>query len=150
MIPKGSLEEKGRCNESCLFLRIRLFLAAPIWLWGRCDRHNSPLGQPVLSWTSSFVAPMALMSRLTQSIHLCFGLPLFLLPGGTISRVFLPTYSWSRLFTWPNHLGLAFLHLSVMFSTFSLSLMSPFLTWSLSANTVEEESARIPSFHPTQ
>ena len=49
--------------------------------------------------------PIALMSRLTQSIHLCFGLPLFLLPGGTISRVFLPTYRWSRLFTCPNHLS---------------------------------------------
>ena len=77
--------------------------------------------QPVLSWTSSFVVPMAVMSRLTQSIHLCFGLPLFLLPGGTISRVFLPMYSWSRLFTCPNHLSRAFLLLSVMFSTFSIS-----------------------------
>ena len=48
---------------------------------------------------------MALMSRLTQSIHLRFGLPLFLLPGGTISRVFLLTCSWPRLFTWPNHLS---------------------------------------------
>ena len=75
---------------------------------------------------------MALMSRLTQSINLCFGLPLFLLPGGTISRVFLPTYSWSRLFVWPNHISLAFLHLSVMFPTFSFFLMSSFLTWSLS------------------
>ena len=74
---------------------------------------------------------MALMSRITQSIHLCFGFPLFLLPGGTISRVFLPTYSWSRLFTWPNHISLAFLHLSVMFSTFSFFLLSSFLTWSL-------------------
>ena len=35
--------------------------------------------------------------------------------------------------TWPNHLSLAFLHLSVMFSMFSLSLMSSFLTWYLSA-----------------
>ena len=43
--------------------------------------------QPVLSWTSSFVVLMALMSRLTQSIHLCFGLPRFLLPGGTISSL---------------------------------------------------------------
>ena len=83
--------------------------------------------QPVLSWTSSFVVPMALMSRLTQYIHLCFGLPLFLFPGGTICRVFLPTYCWSRLFT-----CIAFMHLSVMFSTFSLSMMSSFLTWSLS------------------
>ena len=68
---------------------------------------------------------------LTKSIHLCFGLLLFLLQGGTIYRVFLPTYSLSRLFTWPNHLSLAFLHLFVMFSTFSMSLMSSFLTWFL-------------------
>ena len=34
---------------------------------------------------------LSCMSRLTQSIHLCFGLPRFLLTGGTISRVFLPT-----------------------------------------------------------
>ena len=47
--------------------------------------------QPVLSWTSYFVVLIALMFRLTQSIHLCFGLPRFLLPGGTISRVCLPT-----------------------------------------------------------
>ena len=47
--------------------------------------------QQVLSWTSSFVVPMAPMSRLTQSIHICFGLLRFLLPGATISRVCLPT-----------------------------------------------------------
>ena len=77
----------------------------------------------------SFVVLIALMSQSTQSIHLCFSLPLFLLPGGTTSRVFRPTYSWSRLFTCPNHLGLAFLHISVIFSTFSLSLELSFLTW---------------------
>ena len=32
----------------------------------------------------------------------------------------------------PNHLSIAFLHLSVIFSTFSLSQMLSFLTWSLS------------------
>ena len=47
--------------------------------------------QPVMSLTSSVVVPMALMSRLTQSFHLCLVLPRFLLPGGTISRVCLPT-----------------------------------------------------------
>ena len=73
---------------------------------------------------------MALTFRLTQSIHLCFGLPRFLLSGGTISRIFLPTYYWSRLFKWPNHISLAFLHLSVMFSTFS------FFTWELVTGTV--------------
>ena len=88
--------------------------------------------QPVLSWTSSFVVRMALVSRSMQSIHLCFGLPAFRLPGGTISRVFLATYSWSRLVTLSNHLSLAFLHASVMSSTCSLSLMSSFLTWYLS------------------
>ena len=88
--------------------------------------------QPVMSWTSSFVVPMALMSQLTQSIHLCFGIPRFRLPGGTISRVFLPPLSWSRLFTWANHLSRAFLHLYAILSTFSLSLMFSFLTWCLS------------------
>ena len=63
------------------------------------------------------------MYRLTESTHLCFGLPRSLLPRGTISGVFLLTYSWSRLFTCPNHITIAFLHLSVIFSTFSLSLI---------------------------
>ena len=52
------------------------------------------LPQQVLSWTTSIVVPMALMSRLTQSIHICF-----------------------------MHLSRAFLHLSVMLSIFSLSLI---------------------------
>ena len=72
------------------------------------------------------------MSRLTQSIYICCGLPLFLRPGGVISIVFLRTQSWSRLFTWPNNSSLVFLHISVVFSTFILSLMLSFLTWSLS------------------
>ena len=38
----------------------------------------------------------------------------------------------SRLFTCTNHFILAFLHLSVIFSTISLSLMLSFLTWYLS------------------
>ena len=60
--------------------------------------------QQVMSWTSSFVVPMALMSRLTQSIHICFGLRRFLLPGATISRVCLPTSYLSRLLrALPNH-----------------------------------------------
>ena len=58
--------------------------------------------------TSSSVVPISLMCRLTQSIHNCFGLLPFLLPGGTISRVFLPTLSWSRLLACPNHLSIAF------------------------------------------
>ena len=49
-----------------------LLLAAP-------TSADTILLQPVLSWTSSFVGPMALMSRLTQPIHLCFVLHRFLL-----------------------------------------------------------------------
>ena len=41
-------------------------------------------------------------------------------------------YSWACLFTRPNHASLNFLHLSVIFSTSSLSLVLSFLTWSLS------------------
>ena len=47
--------------------------------------------QPVLSRASSSVVLITLVSRLALSIHLCFGLPLSLLPGGTIARVLLPT-----------------------------------------------------------
>ena len=46
--------------------------------------------QPVLSRTSTYVVLIAFMSRLKQSIHLCFGLPLLLLlllPSGTILGV---------------------------------------------------------------
>ena len=67
--------------------------------------------------------PMTLMPRLTPSTDLCFGLPGFLLPGGTIFRAILPTYSWYRLLTCPSHLKIAFLYLSVMFYTLSLSLI---------------------------
>ena len=76
--------------------------------------------------------PIAIVPRLTQSTHLCFGRPVFLLPGGAISRVFLPTYSWSRLFTCPKHLSIAFLYLSVIFSTSCISLVESFLAWYLS------------------
>ena len=69
--------------------------------------------QRILSWTSSSAVPTALISGLTQSIHLCFGLSLFLLPQGTMSSISLPSYSWSRLFTCPNHLSIAYLHLSL-------------------------------------
>ena len=41
------------------------------------------LRQPVLSWTSSSVVSIALMYRLTQSIHLPVGLPTLVFPHGT-------------------------------------------------------------------
>ena len=78
-----------------------------------------------------FRCPIALMSQLTQFIHLCIDPPLLRLPGGTVSRVFLPTLSWFRLFTCPDHLNLDFLQLSVIHSTFGLSLLLSFLAWSL-------------------
>ena len=49
-----------------------LLLAAPTWLTCGVAAADTILLQPVLSWTPSFVVPMALMSRLTQSIHLPF------------------------------------------------------------------------------
>ena len=103
-----------------------LLLAAPTWLMGRCGIHNYPLAISVMDFI------MALISCLIKSIHLGFGIPRFLLRGGTIATVFLPTYSLSHLLTCPNYLNLAFLHLSVIFSTFSISLVSSFQAWSLS------------------
>ena len=97
-----------------------LLLAAPILLWGRCGKPNSHPASSVLD---------TIISRLTQSIHLCFRL--YLLPGCGVSSVCIQTLSFSPV-SCPNHLILELLHLSVMFSTFSLSLMSSFLTWCLS------------------
>ena len=71
--------------------RCHYFFFKPLPLGCGVAAADRILLQPVLSWTSSFVVPMDLMSRLTQSIHLCFGLPRFLLPGVTISRVVLLT-----------------------------------------------------------
>ena len=46
-----------------------LLLAAPTWLWGRCGRHSSPLASSVMDLVCR--VPMALVSWLTQSSHLC-------------------------------------------------------------------------------
>ena len=91
-------------------------------------RFDISIIQPVLSRSSSWVVPIVIMSQLTQPIHICFGLTLLFLPGGTIFNVFLPTYSLSsRLSTCPNHVNIAFQHPSGIFSTFSITLMSSFL-----------------------
>ena len=97
-------------------------------------RQTQFFSSQLLSWTSYLVVPMALMSRLTQSIHLCFGLPRFLLPGGTISRVCLPTYTVlvSPLYVAKPHESRFPAPLCDTLYTFSLSLMFSFLTWSLS------------------
>ena len=47
----------------------------------------------------------AFRSSLMQSFHLLLGLPLFLFPT-SIAITLLPTYPFSRLTTWPNHLNL--------------------------------------------
>ena len=67
----------------------------------------------------------------SPSISSSVFLPFFCQVRGIISRVFLPTYSLSRLLTYPNHLSLAFLLLTVVVSILSLSLVLSFLTWSL-------------------
>ncbi|XP_061630222.1 inositol oxygenase isoform X3 [Phyllopteryx taeniolatus] len=56
-----------------------------------------------LSPESSSLPPTALMSSLTTSINLLFGLPLALLPGSSILIILLPIYSLSPLWTCPNH-----------------------------------------------
>ena len=101
-------------------MQLLLLLAAPTCLWGRCGRHNSPPASSVMDF----------IFRRSDGFHVF--LAFFSQVVGTISRVFLPTYSWSRLFTWPKHPSLAFLHLSVILSTFSLALVLSFLMWSLS------------------
>ena len=83
------------------------------------------------SCTSSFVVPMALVSRLTQSIYLCFRLSLISSPRwchlqSLCSDVFL--VSSLDVSKPPQSCFPA----PVMFSTVSLSLMSSFLTWYLS------------------
>ena len=40
-------------------------------------------------------------------------------------------YSWSRILTCPNHISLDFLHLSVIFHTFTVSPMFSFHAWCL-------------------
>ena len=108
-----------------------LLLAALTWLRVSCGRHHSPQG----SYVMDFIFCLSDGSHVTvDTVH-----PSLLRSSSLssprwyhISRVFLPTYSWSRLLTCPNHLNHAFLHLSAMFSTLSLSLMPTVLTWSLS------------------
>ena len=82
----------------------RVFFFKPLLPNCGVAAEDTILLQSVLSWTSSSVVPIALMSRLKQTIYLHFGRPLLLFPGCTISSVFLPLYSWSRLFTCPTHI----------------------------------------------
>ena len=86
--------------------------------------------QQVMSWTSSFVVPMALMSRLTQSIHtvsVFFAFFSRVLPSP--ESVFLRSICLAFYVRCQTmHLRRAFMHLSVMLSIFSLSFMFSFLS----------------------
>ena len=113
-----------RCHWTGLLL-----LAAPTWLWGRCGRHNSPPASSVMDLvfrrsdgshvSVDTVHPSLLRSSSLSSPGWCHLQSFFLCSLGLTS-------------TWSNHLSRAFLHLSAILSTFSLSLMFSFLIWSLS------------------
>ena len=82
--------------------------------------------QTVLFSTSVSFAPTSFIS-FTTSKNLLFGLPLFLLPGNSISITFLPTYSLSLLMTYPYHLifipNRSTLTVSLMYSFLILSFL---------------------------
>ncbi|MEQ2297906.1 hypothetical protein AMECASPLE_039559 [Ameca splendens] len=59
-----------------------------------------------LSLASSTVTTTMSTSPLNVSRKLPRGLPLFLLPGSSISNILYPMYSLSLLRTWPNNLNL--------------------------------------------
>ena len=66
------------------------------------------------------------LSSFTTSTNLLFGLHL-LFPGNSISIIFLSTYSWSLLMTYPFHLGLPSLIFIPNRSTLTVLLMCSFL-----------------------
>ena len=76
---------------------------------------------------SVFFAPTSPISSFTTSKNLLFGLPLLLFPGNSITILFLPTYSWSLLMTYPYHLSLPFLIFIPNRSTLTILLMCLFL-----------------------
>ena len=72
------------------------------------------------SCTSASSSSAAFRSSLMQSFHLLLGLPLFLFPT-SIAITLLPTYLFSRLTTWPNHLNLPSLIFTPQLSQYHLS-----------------------------
>ena len=87
-----------------------------------CPNHLHCLSSGVLLFSSLCVSKPSPLSVFRRAIILIS------LRVQTISIVCLPAYYYSHLFACPNHLCLAFLHLSVMFCSFSLSTMSLLLT----------------------
>ena len=84
------------------------------------------LHTPLLTTSSSTTPTLSISSR-TTSNHLFLGLPLFLLPGTSISSVLLPTYSASLLFTCPYHCSLAPLIFSPNLAIFAVPRIYSFL-----------------------
>ena len=83
-----------------------LLLAAPTWLWGRCGIHNSPPASSVIDFifrrsNGTHVSVDTVRPSLLRSSSFSSRMWYHL------SRVFLPTYSWSRLSMWPNHICLS-------------------------------------------
>uniref|UniRef100_A0A8C4N0J5 Uncharacterized protein n=1 Tax=Eptatretus burgeri TaxID=7764 RepID=A0A8C4N0J5_EPTBU len=74
------------------------------------------------------------------SMNLFFGLPLLLLPGGSIFNILLPIYSVSLLCTCPNHLNLASLTLSPNHPTCAVPLIYSFLILSILVTPNENRS----------
>ena len=108
-----------------------LLLAVPTWLWGRCGRHNTPPASSVMDFvfrrsdgshvSVDTVHPSLLLSSSSSS-------PRWYHLQSPSSDVFLVLHLYvakppQSCFPAP---------LCVRYSTFSLSLMSSFLTWSLS------------------
>ena len=77
--------------------------------------------------SSPFLAPTLSMSFLIKSIHLLFGLSLFLMPGTAISIILFPTLSSYLLFTCPYQRSLAFRSLSPSFAIIAVPLTDSFL-----------------------
>ena len=114
-------------NEKDWYLLI--IISSPTWSLVRCRRYNSPPASSLMDFIC-FRSDGSHVSVDTVHPSLLRSSPLS--SPRWYHLFFLPTYSWSRLLTCPNHLSIAFLHLSVMVSTLSLSLILSFLIWSLS------------------
>ena len=101
-----------RAHPTPILKLLLLLLATTTWLWGLWGRHNSPPASYVISfwWLSwhGWHSP-----SIPASVFLAF-----------FPQVVPSQESFFRRI-------LAFLHLTVVFSTLSLSLVSSFLTWSL-------------------
>ncbi|KAI5104455.1 sodium/calcium exchanger 1 isoform X3 [Silurus meridionalis] len=90
--------------------------------------HRSPYPP---SSTSASLTPTTCISSLTTSINLLLGLPLFLLPGGSILSILLLIYPMSLICTCPNRLNLASLTLSPKRPTCAVPLINSILILSI-------------------